>query len=127
MARPHKNLMYACLNSSPFFDVNAGGQWVCGNNDYLGDISNESQKTFCASCPPCVTERFATRLVARDTAPFCDNDMTSEEIYTNNALDMPFWGGGASEFDDCSELNEVNLFAPNEPACVELSNPVWLR
>jgi hypothetical protein len=60
------------LNNSTYHDVNAGGQWNCGNIRGYGAAPSYQWNQFCASCPPCTDDRFAVRLAYRDSwGPGC--------------------------------------------------------
>ena len=60
------------INNGTYRDGKAGGQYNCGNVSGYCEAPFYKLNQFCASCPPCTSDRFSVRLAYRDSwSPGC--------------------------------------------------------
>ena len=95
------------LNHSTYRDVQAGGQWSCGNIRGYGAAPSFQWNQFCASCPPCTNDRFAVRLAYRDTfGPLC----CTAEDYVPRIWSWPYEPVTVSNQNSITNLSDRILF-----------------
>ncbi len=119
-------MSWAALDEQPFMDGYAGGQWVCGANRAWGYME-AGQDQYCTSCPPCVGNRFQTRLAIRDAGPSC---CTTETYSYGTSWPYEFAGGSncprGPEEPQFQELTEVRHY-PRQDIPIKMPfNPFYL-